>query len=130
MRFLVIGAGNIGSLYAAKLAQSGQEVTVLAQGARLEEIRQHGIVLEDAVSGERTRTPLRVVDRLGPDNAYDVVLVILPKQRIAELLPVLASNHHVNIMMIFLFSARLLISRYLMSMKKLHKKLFVLCVKI
>ncbi|MDH3622883.1 MAG: NAD-binding protein, partial [Myxococcales bacterium] len=42
MRFLVIGAGNIGSLYAAKLAQSGQEVTVLARGARLEQIRRHG----------------------------------------------------------------------------------------
>lgn len=42
MRFLIIGAGNIGSLYAAKLAQSAQEVTVLARGARLEEIRQRG----------------------------------------------------------------------------------------
>lgn len=101
MRFLVIGAGNIGSLYAAKLAQSGQEVTVLARGARLEQIRRHGIELEDAVSGERTRTPLRVVNRLDPADEYDVVLVILPKQRIAEVLPVLAANERTPSVMFF-----------------------------
>jgi len=101
MRFLVIGAGNIGSLYAAKLAQSSQEVTVLARGERLVEIRRHGIELEHAVSGERTRTPLQVVDRLDPVDAYDVVLVVLPKQRIAEVLPVLAANDRTPSVMFF-----------------------------
>jgi len=99
--FLVIGAGNIGSLYAAKLAQSGQEVTVLARGARLERIRRHGIELEDAVSGERARTPLHVVDRLDPADEHDVVLVILPKQRIAEVLPMLAANDRTPSVMFF-----------------------------
>jgi len=101
VRFLVIGAGNIGSLYAAKLAQSAQEVTVLARGARLDQIRGHGIVLQDAVSGERTRTPLHVVDRLGQADEYDVVLVILPKQGVAEVLPVLAANDRTPSVMFF-----------------------------
>lgn len=101
MRFLVIGAGNIGGLYAAKLAQSSQEVTVLARGSRLEEIRQQGIELEDAVSGERTRTRLPVVEHLHPADEYDVVLVILPKQRIAEVLPALAANNHTPSVMFF-----------------------------
>jgi 2-dehydropantoate 2-reductase len=101
VRFLVIGAGNIGSLYAAKLAQSAQELTILARGARLEQIRRHGIELEDAVSGERTRTPLHVVNRLGPADEYDVVLVILPKQRVAEVLPALAANDRTPSVMFF-----------------------------
>ena len=101
MRFLVLGAGNIGSLYASKLAQSGQEVTVLARGARLEQIRRRGIELEDAFSGERARTPLRVENRLDPADEYDVVLVILPKQRIAEVLPVLAANDRTPSVMFF-----------------------------
>lgn len=92
MRFVIIGAGNIGSLYAAKLAESGQEVTVLARGARLEQIRAEGIELEQAASGKRTRTRMRVVARLGPEDEYDVALVILPKQKIAEALPALAAN--------------------------------------
>ncbi|MFW2388225.1 MAG: ketopantoate reductase family protein [Polyangiales bacterium] len=101
MRFLVIGAGNIGSLYAAKLALGAQEVTVLARGARSEQIRQRGIELEQGVSGERTRTPVRVVNRLGADDAYDVAIVVLPKQRIAEVLPMLAANNHTPSVMFF-----------------------------
>jgi len=79
MRFLVYGAGNIGSLYAARLAHSSQDVAILARGTRFEQIRRQGIELEDGVSGERTTMSLEVVAGLDPDDAYDVVLVILPK---------------------------------------------------
>jgi 2-dehydropantoate 2-reductase len=102
MRFLVYGAGNIGSLYAARLAQSSQEVAILARGTRLEQIRQRGIELEDGISGKRTTTSLHVVDRLDPDDAYDVVLVILPKHRSPEVLPVLAANGRTPSVMFFI----------------------------
>lgn len=92
MRILVYGAGNIGSLYAARLAQSSQDVAILARGTRLEQIRRRGVELEDGVSGERTTASPEVVARLDPDDAYDVVLVILPKHRIAGVLPALAAN--------------------------------------
>jgi 2-dehydropantoate 2-reductase len=101
MRLLVYGAGNIGSLYAARLAQSSQDVAILARGTRLDQIRQKGIELEDGVSGKRTTTSLKVVDRLDPDDAYDVVLVILPKHRIAEVLPVLAASDRTPSVMFF-----------------------------
>ncbi len=101
MRFLVYGAGNIGSLYAARLAQSSHEVAILARGTRFEQIRQRGIELEDGVSGQRTKTSLQVVARLDPSDAYDVVLVILPKHRIAEVLPVLAANNRTPSVMFF-----------------------------
>ena len=51
MRVLVYGAGVIGTLYAARLQESGQLVTVLARGRRLADIRTHGLALEDVVSG-------------------------------------------------------------------------------
>lgn len=101
MRFLVYGAGNIGSLYAARLAQSSHDVAILARGTRLEQIRRQGIELEDGVSGQRSKTPVEVVDRLDPDDAYDVVLVILPKHRIAEVLPALAANEGTPSIMFF-----------------------------
>ena len=43
MNILVYGAGNIGSLYASLLKESGQEVSLLARGKRLAEIREHGL---------------------------------------------------------------------------------------
>ena len=44
---------------------------------------------------------MQVVDRLDPVDVYDVVLVVLPKQRIAEVLPVLAANDRTPSVMFF-----------------------------
>ncbi|UCG52293.1 MAG: ketopantoate reductase family protein [Candidatus Latescibacterota bacterium] len=92
MKTLVYGAGNIGSLYAALLKDSGQNVAILSRGRRLDRIRQHGIELENAVTRKKTSTPIDTVERLDPDEAYDLVLVILPKHLISEVLPILAAN--------------------------------------
>ena len=53
MRTLVYGAGPLGSLYAARLQQAGVQVALLARGQRLADLREHGVVLEDAFSGQR-----------------------------------------------------------------------------
>ena len=92
MRWLIYGAGNIGSIYAARLAQASSDVTILARGKRLTELRERGIQLEDAGTGERTTTRVEVVERLDPDAAYDVVMVALPKHRLGDVLPILAAH--------------------------------------
>ncbi len=91
-KILVYGAGNIGSLYAARLKESGQDVSILARGDRLARIQEHGIELENTVTGEKTTTPVEAIERLDPEDAYDLVLVVLPKHRVTEVLPVLAEN--------------------------------------
>ncbi len=101
MRILVYGAGNIGCLYAAKLARSGQEVTVLARGHRYEDLRDQGITLEHGVSGERETASIAVIDQLDADAAYDLVLVALPKHALDDVLPVLADNRHTPTVMFF-----------------------------
>lgn len=100
MRVLVYGAGNMGSLYAALLAESGRDVSILARGDRLGEIREGGITLEN-LRGQRTTARPRAVDRLDPEDAYDLVLVVLPKDRVAEVLPVLAANRPTPSIMFF-----------------------------
>lgn len=92
MRILVYGAGVLGSLYAARLHQAGQDVTLLARGQRLTDLREHGIVLADPVSGARRVTPVRVVEALAPDDAYDLVLVVMRKNQVGAVLPILAAN--------------------------------------
>lgn len=71
MKVLIYGAGVIGSIFAGRLAASGQDVTVLARGKRLEELRQNGVVL--SVPGENTaeRIPVKVIDLLAPEDIYD-----------------------------------------------------------
>lgn len=43
MKFAVLGAGALGSILAAHLARSGQEVVLLARGARAAQLRQLGV---------------------------------------------------------------------------------------
>jgi 2-dehydropantoate 2-reductase len=92
MRVLVYGAGVLGSLYAARLKESGHDVTVLARGKRRDEIESQGIVLEHALNGTRTVTPVAVTTELRPDDCYDLILVVMRQNQIAGVLPVLAAN--------------------------------------
>jgi ketopantoate reductase len=91
-KILTYGAGPLGSLFAARLQQGGNEVSILARGKRLADLREHGIVLEDVMSKERTATRVTVVEGLAPDDAYDLVLVIMRKNHALKILPVLAAN--------------------------------------
>jgi 2-dehydropantoate 2-reductase len=93
MKILVYGAGVIGSLYAAKLKASGQDTSILARGQRFDEIRKYGIVLEDGKSNHRTVTEINVVNDLKQDDTYDLIMVIMPKNCVGQILPVLAENN-------------------------------------
>ncbi len=92
MKILFYGAGVLGSLYAARLSQAGQDVTMLARGQRLADLRQYGIVIEDPVTGVRATTPVKVVEALAPEDAYDLVVVLMRKNQVTDILPALAAN--------------------------------------
>ena len=64
MDILVYGAGVIRTLYAARLQGAGNQVTILARGQRLEEIRRHGLVLHNVLTGVQTATQVAAVERL------------------------------------------------------------------
>ncbi len=93
MKILVYGAGVLGSLYAAKLQRTGNQVTLLARGQRLEELRQNGIRLVNEANGEMSVTQVDLIEKLEPDQAFDLVIVILRKNQLPEVLPTLAANH-------------------------------------
>jgi len=94
MKTLIYGAGPLGSLYAGRLHQAGVDVTLLARGQRLADLRQHGVVLEDAHSGSRETYPVPVIEQLGENDPYDLILVVMRKDRSMDILPILANNRH------------------------------------
>lgn len=94
MKTLVFGAGPLGSLLAARLHDAGGDVTVLARGRRLQDINNHGIVLESGIDGPRTVTKVRTVESLEPEDRYDLVMVVMRKNQAEEILPVLAANRN------------------------------------
>jgi ketopantoate reductase len=94
MKILVYGAGPLGSLLASRLHEAGHKVSLLARGQRLTDLREYGIVLVDTETGKETVARPDIVERLDPEDAYDLVMVVMRKNRALEILPVLAANKH------------------------------------
>jgi 2-dehydropantoate 2-reductase len=74
MQITVVGAGAIGSYYAACLARSGEEVTLVARGEHLRAIRARGLRIASE-SGEDFEVHLPLVAR--PEDAGSADLVLL-----------------------------------------------------
>ncbi len=92
MNILIYGAGVQGSVIAARLYAAGHDVRLLARGARLADLREHGVVLEDARTGIRSTTAVPLVEALAPTDTYDLIVVAMRKNQVADVLPILAAN--------------------------------------
>src|SRR6202171_2073084 len=102
MNILVYGAGVIGSVYATRLQEAGYTVSLLARGKRAVSLRAQGVVLEKASTGQRTTTHVSVVEHLAPTDSYDVVIVTVRLDQLASVLPDLAANHQIPIVLFML----------------------------
>jgi len=96
MRTLVCGAGPLGSCYAARLHEAGAEVALLARGPRLDDLHNHGVVIEDVGSDQRETYVVPFVEELNPEDRYDLVLVVMRNDHSAAILPTLVRNRHVS----------------------------------
>jgi len=96
-KILVIGAGVNGSAVIACLCYAGLDAKVLARGKRYEEIKDEGIIIEDPFTHKRSITKVPVINSLEPEDIYDYILVIVRKNQVADLLPMLAENRSPNI---------------------------------
>lgn len=94
-KILIYGVGTFGSLFAERLAEAGHSVSLLDHGERLEELRTHGVVIENTETGVRTVTHLPIVESLGEEDYYDLVIVPVRKNKVSAILPVLAANKNV-----------------------------------
>jgi 2-dehydropantoate 2-reductase len=106
MKILVIGAGVLGSVYAARLQDTGHMVTVLARGQRLRALQQNGILLENEASGERTCTRVQVIDALQANDAYDLAIVLVRNNQLSSVLPALAANKGIPAILFMVNQAR------------------------
>lgn len=95
MNILVFGAGVIGTVYASKLRQAGNSVTVLARGARLDDVRRHGLVLENVVDGARSECRVEVTEGLSPSDRYNLILVAVRRDQLDASMASLAANSRV-----------------------------------
>ena len=101
MRILIYGAGVIGSFYASKLLTTGYDVTILARGRRLEDIKKHGIVIDHFIQKEQTVTKVPVIGKLEKNDVYDFIFVIMQKNQVYSILKDLKENIFCNNIVFF-----------------------------
>ena len=58
MRFIVYGAGGVGGVVGARLAQQGHDVVLIARGAHYEAIRAGGLRIESPDAAVTLRLPV------------------------------------------------------------------------
>ena len=96
MRIAVIGAGVLGSLYAARLAAAGQTVTLVARGDRLTQLQHGPILILNEDNDARAAATVAVVANLDTDADYDLALVVVRADQIDALLLALSANRGVK----------------------------------
>jgi 2-dehydropantoate 2-reductase len=84
MRVLVYGAGVIGSLFAARLHEAGNEVSLVARGQRLAALREHGILLAEGDSSIIRSVPVPAGEH--PSGRYDLIVVLVRSHQVGEVL--------------------------------------------
>lgn len=89
MKTLFFGAGPLGVLYAHRLHESGADVTILARGAAFERIKARKLSLANGFTGEQVVPGFEVTDTLSTDDSYDLVVVLVRKNKIASVLETL-----------------------------------------
>lgn len=85
MKICVVGAGAIGGFMAVRLAQQGNEVSVIARGPHLKAIKENGLALIQ--DGERTvANNLIATDDIAELGEQDIVLLALKAHQISAVL--------------------------------------------
>jgi 2-dehydropantoate 2-reductase len=92
MRILIYGAGVIGSVYGARLAQAGHEIAFLARAERVEQLRRRGLQVEEVATGARLTVHVEATAALAPDDPYDLAIVPVRADQLDAALPPLAAS--------------------------------------
>ncbi|CAN5169468.1 hypothetical protein BH09ACT5_BH09ACT5_16070 [soil metagenome] len=88
MKLLVYGAGVLGTTHAARLHEAGHDVSLLARGARLDALQEHGVLLAEGESPVVRRVDVPVIS--APAGRYDLILVLVRAQQVGAILETLA----------------------------------------
>ena len=100
MRILIYGAGVLGCNLARNLFRAGKDVTLLARGSWAEKIRRNGLRIKDKFSPCVSVSRIPVLTELIPEDAYDVIFVVMRYTQLDAIMDALRKNPTKNIVFV------------------------------
>ena len=100
MKILVFGAGVLGCNLARNFFRAGKDTTLLARGKWAENIQKNGLRIKDKFSLRMSVSRIPVVTELKPEDAYDVIFVVLRYTQLSSILDTLRANRTKNIVFV------------------------------
>lgn len=85
MRICIVGAGAIGGYLGVKLARAGAEVTLIARGAHLAAINEHGLAVEYGDGTREVARPALATPDMAAVGPQDLVIVGVKAQSLPAL---------------------------------------------
>jgi 2-dehydropantoate 2-reductase len=87
LKYLVIGAGGTGGSIGAYMTEAGKDVTLIARGEHLKQMKEHGLCMETTAKGNYTVQPIKAVDMEHYEEQPDVIFVCVKGYSLEETLP-------------------------------------------
>lgn len=88
MKYLVIGAGAMGSVLAGHMTRTGRDVTVIGRGDNLRAIQDHGLKLDTPTIGN-VIVPLKIMAEEDYDDRPDVIIISVKAYALDTIIPFL-----------------------------------------
>lgn len=100
MRILIYGAGVLGCNLANNLYRAKKDVTLLARGNWAAEIKENGLHIKHKLRPGETVSKISIITELKPDDAYDVIFVVLRYTQLDSIIDILRANKTKNIVFV------------------------------
>jgi 2-dehydropantoate 2-reductase len=89
-KIVVLGAGVQGTVFGVRLAEDGNDVTLIARPGRAQQLRQFGAMIQNIDTSEAKTLFLPILENLPSDLSADLCLVTVRREQLAAVLPDLA----------------------------------------
>lgn len=87
MKYLIIGAGGTGGSLGAYMTEAGKDVTLIARGEHLRQIKEHGLNMETTKKGNYTVRPIKAFDMEHYAEQPDIIFVCVKGYSLDETIP-------------------------------------------
>ena len=93
MKYLVVGAGGVGGTISFYMKKAGLDVSLIARGESLENIRRNGLILERAFDGTEESAAVDACSDKEYSDSPDIVFLCTKSYSVDSVLPFLKTLH-------------------------------------